>query len=209
MAEYPRRLSPHLIQCRQVEQALCFAFSFVLAPHARGGLEIPGFDGSTIFSSCIDAGDNSLVTAPVAIDGNARIQGAAVDIGCWEAPEFIDTDRDGMRDSWEMTYFKNLLAENYEDPDFDGLINIGESIRNFDPLQEFNVLNMIAQTGPDTATILWNSMPSHEYRLWESTDHVNWFLTHDWQTGTGDFIQYPVLLNHDKIVYRVEYRPLP
>ncbi|MHC4109507.1 MAG: dockerin type I domain-containing protein [Planctomycetota bacterium] len=74
-------------------------------------------------SPCIDAG--TLAGAPgYDFDGEARPQGATVDIG---VDEFIDTDGDGLPDLWESKYFGSAIAADPNtDSDGDGLTNLQE-----------------------------------------------------------------------------------
>jgi len=32
---------------------------------------------------------------------------------------------------------------------------------------------------------MWESLATHKYRLWESTDLAGWSVAEDWQNGTG------------------------
>ena len=79
----------------------------------------------TAGSACINAGDpNGDYTSQVDIDGEGRVSGGRVDMGC---DEFIDTDADGLPDFWESRYFGSATAAGPEDdPDGDGLTNIVE-----------------------------------------------------------------------------------
>jgi len=180
-----------------------FYLRYTIKPH-----EIPDFNPATFERSpCIDAGDSSVVTELFDLDGNPRIQGITVDMGCYECPG--DTDIDGMADSWEVANFGSSIAVSDDDPDTDGLINIGEFVKGFDPMNEFNVLTMIRKDG-DNATILWNSVPTHQYMLWKSSDLVSWTLSSDWQVGTGLWIYQPKsMLGLDKMFYKIEYKSVP
>ena len=81
-----------------------------------------------------------MVTELTDIDGDTRIQDGFVDMGCYESPG--DTDVDGMADVWEIANFSDIDAVSTDDPDTDGLINIGEYVMRFDPLNEFDVLEL-------------------------------------------------------------------
>jgi hypothetical protein len=81
----------------------------------------------TAGSPCIDAGDPGTALSDADgndIDGESRIWGSRIDIGC---DEFIDTDSDGLPDAWEQTYFGDTVSGvPEEDPDGDGLTNVEE-----------------------------------------------------------------------------------
>lgn len=73
------------------------------------------------------------VAAPVFdIHGEIR-QATQPDIG---ADEFVDTDGDGLLDSWEMHYFGNLNQVPSDDADGDGLTNYWESLLGLDPTKK-------------------------------------------------------------------------
>ncbi len=90
-------------------------------------------------SPCIDAIDAE--DAPSSgrdIDGISRPQGNTWDMGAFEAPEFIDTDGDGLPDWWEALH---IAEEPGADPDLkpdedldgDGLTNLEEYFSGSDP----------------------------------------------------------------------------
>ena len=107
-------------------------------------------------------------------------------------------------------YFGDISAASNDDPDTDGLINIGEYVKGFDPLNEFNVLAMIRGGGAGNTLILWNSVPTHQYMVWKSSDLINWSLSIDWQIGTGSWIYQPTsMIGLDKMFYKVESKPVP
>jgi predicted outer membrane repeat protein len=84
-------------------------------------------------SPCIDAGDPNSddLRTTQDIDGEVRVHGARVDIGC---DEFIDTDEDGLADVWERRYFGDLAsAEVTDNPDGDLWDNKTEYLRGSNP----------------------------------------------------------------------------
>ena len=170
--------------------------------------EIPDFNPALFERSpCINAGDNSVVIELTDIDGDTRIQDGYVDMGCYESPG--DTDIDGMGDLWETANFGDIDVVNTDDPDTDGLINIGEYVMGFDPLNEFDVLTLINKDVAGNAVLLWNSVPTHQYMIWKSPDMINWSLSGDWQIGTGFWFQQPKsMLGLNKMFYKVEYKPV-
>ena len=171
--------------------------------------EIPYFDPLTFLRSpCIDSGDSAIVPGAFDLAGNERVQTGQVDMGCYETP--ADVDADGMPDSWEIENFGDTGAINNDDSDTDGLINIGEYALDLDPVNEANVISFIRKTETDTTTIFWNSAPTHQYRLLESTDLVIWSISEDWQTGTGDWVyEQKSTAADEKKFFLVEQEPIP
>ncbi len=69
-------------------------------------------------SPCIDAGDNTAVTESYDLDGNPRIQGAAVDMGAYEGCAVMDSDGDGVPDALDNC--PTIPNPNQADLDGDG-----------------------------------------------------------------------------------------
>jgi parallel beta-helix repeat protein len=76
-------------------------------------------------SPCIDAGRAGGGEYPTSDrDGENRVQGQSVDIG---ADEYIDGDKDGLPDWWELKYFgSETAADAAGDPDGDAYTNVTE-----------------------------------------------------------------------------------
>ena len=79
-------------------------------------------------SPCIDAIPTDAEDPyPVTDDyeGNPRPYGAGYDMGAYEYRS-VDTDSDGMDDSWETTHFGDLSHDGTADTDSDGLVDLEE-----------------------------------------------------------------------------------
>jgi hypothetical protein len=81
------------------------------------------------WSFAINAGDPTYLGQPGETDfaGNERVQRGRVDMGAYEsASQSADTDGDGLADDWEMHYLGSLAQEAADDPEMDGISNLGE-----------------------------------------------------------------------------------
>ena len=78
----------------------------------------------------------------------------------------IDSDGDGLADSWEMQHFGSLGVNPNDDPDGDGVNNLREFRAGTDPNEaasRFEVIE-IARV-PNGVSILWSSQPDRRYRV--------------------------------------------
>jgi uncharacterized membrane protein/predicted DsbA family dithiol-disulfide isomerase len=111
------------------------------------------------------------------IEGQNRPQGAAWDIGAYEASVF-DSDGDGLPDSWEIQYFGSISdprAEANLDPDGDGLSNLSEFSAGTSPIDSKSILTITNETfSGDLFLISWNSVSGRVYRVESSTTLTNW-----------------------------------
>ena len=85
-----------------------------------------------------------------------------------------DSDRDGMDDDWELTYFSSLAFGGNDDVDGDGANNRAEFLAGTDPTNEgsvFQVLmltlaaNWSAPAPHATITVFWSAVPGRGYRV--------------------------------------------
>ena len=85
-----------------------------------------------------------------------------------------DSDRDGLDDDWEGTYFSTLSLGGDDDPDGDGANNRAEFMAGTDPTNEgsvFQVLmltlaaNWSSPTPRATITVFWSAVPGRSYRI--------------------------------------------
>jgi len=87
-----------------------------------------------------------------------------------------DSDSDGMSDSWGMTCFKSISAENGgadDDWDEDGSSNYDEYIAGTDPTHIDSVFAFqTVETGED-CVLTWSSATGKVYSLWGCTNLVS------------------------------------
>ena len=75
---------------------------------------------------------------------------------------------------------------------------------------DFRIHTTLLRDDPDTVTVKWYSIPTQCYRLWESSDLVNWSVAEDWQTGTGLFIyEFRSILEFERMFYLLECERTP
>jgi hypothetical protein len=78
----------------------------------------------------------------------------------------VDADGDGLADLWEQLHFGSLSANPSDDPDGDGLNNLGEFRAGTDPLDaqsRFEVVE-VAEV-PGGFAVRWSSQPERSYRV--------------------------------------------
>jgi hypothetical protein len=83
----------------------------------------------------------------------------------------VDSDGDGLADSWESLHFGNLNSNGSGDPDGDGVSNLREfraGTNPNDPFSRFEVVE-IAKV-PNGVAVRWTSQADRRYRVRRSTD---------------------------------------
>ena len=91
-----------------------------------------------------------------------------IDLQLGTAP--VDADGDGLSDAWEQLHFGSLSANPNDDPDGDGLDNLGEFRAGTDPLDaqsRFEVVE-VAEV-PGGVAVRWSSQPERSYRVRRSS----------------------------------------
>lgn len=77
-----------------------------------------------------------------------------------DTPEnLIDSDQDGLPDSWEENFFKSLEKDGNQDSDLDGLTDLQEYLIESDPANPHSGLRLKVQATPNSnqITLSWNS----------------------------------------------------
>lgn len=68
----------------------------------------------------------------------------------------------------------------------------------------------ISKYDENNVELSWDSVTTHKYKLWESTDIENWSLSEDWQNGTGATMSVvKSTIGVDKKFYKLERESLP
>ena len=99
---------------------------------------------------------------------------------------FLDTDGDGMDDTWEMAYFKTLSRDGTADLDGDGASDQAEFLAGTDPTSAQSVLKVTRIESPSGATVEleWQSVAGRRYRV----QYRNALSEGQWQDVAGDVL---------------------
>ena len=89
----------------------------------------------------------------------------------------LDTDGDGLPDSWELLYFGNLSEAANDDPDGDGFTNLQEFLAGTDPTNHASALRIaaISRNGSDVV-VNYSAVSGKKYEFQFTTNllAVNW-----------------------------------
>lgn len=152
--------------------------------------------------------DAVLVPGPVPptdARGFLRIHGPGLDIGAAElvASDLgagLDTDNDGMPDSWETlyTFLLNNPADADLDADGDGQSNVEEyraGTHPRDPTSVFRILSIDVEPDRSRLDFTWSSVPGRNYTIWHSTNLSNWTQIDSATAGTNQSVMAGAITN--------------
>lgn len=91
-----------------------------------------------------------------------------IDLRLGTAP--VDSDGDGLADSWELQYFGNLSANGAGDPDGDGVSNLREFIAGTNPTDAASRFEVVEiDKLPNGVSIQWTSQTGRRYNVKRSS----------------------------------------
>lgn len=119
-------------------------------------------------SPCINAGNNSMVTSALDLDGNPRIIGGTVDVGAYE----FQSPASAISYAWLQKYgLPTDGSADFSDVDDDGANNWHEWRADTIPTNAVSVLRLVSATnGPTGAGVDWQSVATRRYWLERSTN---------------------------------------
>lgn len=125
---------------------------------------------------------------------------------------FPDVNANGLSDLWEERHFGALLSGTGldTDADGDGMSDRFEFLAGTHPTNALSRLALEQPVlGPGTLTLQWTASPGHGYRVWSSTDALEWKLETDWIHTQTTLLSVPVPLavGGPARLYRLEVEP--
>lgn len=138
----------------------------------RPGTESEPVLGVWTFSSAHHLGETSFGTWALEIldtvTGQAgQLEEATLILG---GRALIDTDHDGLEDSWEQTAFGSLSQGPAEDPDGDGWNNASEHLAGRDPTQREEAFELAVGREKDgRLRLTWPGTAQESYQVWATS----------------------------------------
>jgi hypothetical protein len=121
-------------------------------------------------SPCINSGNNRSASGSPDLDGQPRIAGGTVDIGCYEYP----TPASVISYAWLGRYgLSTDGSADFADPDQDGLSTWQEWIAGTSPTNALSVLAMkqiVPMGNGGGVSVTWQCVPTRTYYVQRSTD---------------------------------------
>ena len=123
----------------------------------------------------------------------------------------IDTNNNGMADSWERTYFGSASAGRTEftDTDADGVTDYAEFFAGTNPTNSASHLQFFIPAVQNTGAVRfdWPSVPGRSYRLSGSGNLTSWNPVTDWMRANGTVLSFTTNVTSGTLFYRLEARP--
>jgi hypothetical protein len=121
-------------------------------------IEIPGRYLSGLPS--LSSSGNRLLIKSMSLENALSDSEVEFHIATIDTPEnLIDSDQDGLPDSWEENFFKSLEKDGNQDSDLDGLTDLQEYLIESDPTNPNSGLRLevLATPNSNQITLSWNS----------------------------------------------------
>lgn len=102
----------------------------------------------------------------------------------------VDTDSDGLPDSWEDHHFGNLTATAAADSDGDGTTNLMEYLAGTNPNSSASVFCPTSHTSGGNLVVSVPTVPGRSYRVWGTENLQGSWTPHDTIVGDGTTMEW-------------------
>jgi len=124
----------------------------------------------------------------------------------------IDTNNNGMADSWERTYFGSASAGRTEftDTDGDGMTDSNEFLAGTNPTNALSYFRFLTPAVQNTGAVRfdWPSVPGRSYRISSAGPSLlDWAPATDWMRANGTVLSFTTNVTDGTRFYRLEVRP--
>jgi hypothetical protein len=115
---------------------------------------------------------------------NEAIETAWCDLGTVRTL-FVDSDSDGLPDTWETSYFRDLSQGPGDDYDHDGRTNLEEYESGTIPINSSSFFDItdIKRNPDQSISVFWNCVSGKKYRVIYSNDNMGaamtWYVAQD------------------------------
>ena len=124
----------------------------------------------------------------------------------------MDTNNNGMADSWERTYFGSATASHpaQTDTDHDGMSDYAEFLAGTNPTNAASLLRFLNPVVQNTGAVRfdWPVVPGRSYRLTSSGSSLTaWTPATDWMRANGNLLSLTTNVLNGTLFYRLEVKP--
>lgn len=141
---------------------------------SAGALELPTTTGSFNRGTVTLDGRAAALVSPAQkiFEFGPRDRGRMERLDLTVVLEATDSDRDGMDDDWERTFFGNLSRDGIGDADGDGVIDVDEFQAGTNPKDQDSVFKFIEVNSEADGKVMvrWSSTEGRRYTLERSPD---------------------------------------
>jgi hypothetical protein len=123
---------------------------------------------------------------------------------------FVDANSNGISDAWEQQWFGNVSSSRtrFTDSDRDGMTDYAEFIAGTNPNSTNSWLKVTSPVllADHSIRLEWVSVPGRNYRVWGSSNAVDWLPLSDWiqATASPTILSQPPFSPGAPYLFRIE-----